>query len=163
MNGIAKLAFLTAFCLFVVVTGREVPEEGRAVSRSKRGLWDGIVGTVTCTPRVIEAAQQCGKDLDEKVKGRENDNSRDMKCCMYAEYRRCVHSAATKDCGNDASQVVDTVVRGIQSTLTQDCEQYQYYSPTCIGIIWFNYIILGSIVFAILAVGCCLGSCCCRS
>lgn len=116
-----------------------------------------------CTITVVSAAQTCGRELDEKMKGRENDNSKDTKCCMFAEYRRCVHSYAAVDCGPEASNVVDTVVRGIQSALSQDCEQYQYYSPTCITIIWFNYIVLGAIIFVILSVGCCLGSCCCRS
>lgn len=161
MSTLRQALVLVAFALVALVNCREVPEE--ALNRDRRGLWDGIVSTVSCTPTVVEAAQKCGKELDDKVKGRENDQSKDMQCCMYAEYRRCVHSSAVQSCGADASNVVDTVVKGIQSTLSSDCDQYQAYSATCITIIWWNYIIVGAIVAVILAIGCCLGSCCCRS
>lgn len=141
--------------------GRSVNED-QTLQRERRGVLDGIVGTLTC-PKVFSGAKQCAEELDEKVKGREDDDSQDMKCCSYAEYRRCVESFAKKECGKDAGDVVNSIVKGVQSGITfSKCEDYTWSSPTCIAVIWFNYLVVGAIVLMLISVGCCLGSCCCR-
>lgn len=159
MNAIAAITVL--LLSLAAVHSRGIGED-QSLSRDKRDVWSGIIGTAACLPKVTAAAQACGKDLDEKIKGRENDDSQDMKCCIYAEFRRCVTAVADEHCDKDAAPVVETVIKGIQSTLNKQCDEYKFYSPTCITIIYFNYILIGAIVSILLSIGCCLGSCCCR-
>jgi len=148
----------------VAIEARHAPDlEGHQHNRDKRQIsWNGVIGTAACSPKVIQAAQECNRELDEKLKGRESENSDEMQCCRFAEFRRCIEWEANKECGKDPAESVNAMVKAIQGGLSSKCESYTYYSPVCIYYIWYNYLILGGIVLFILSIGCCLGACCCR-
>lgn len=93
--------------------------------RARRDVRSRNNGAAACLPKVTVAAQTCGKELDEKVKARENEDGQDIKCCIYAEFRRCVTTFAEKYCDKDVASVVETVIKGIMNTLNNQCSKYK--------------------------------------
>lgn len=75
------------------------PDAG-AGHRSKRAdIWSGIVGAVGCSPQVVKAARECGEDLDNRMRGYDpKDADEAAKCCVFADFRRCVYSQSKQVC-----------------------------------------------------------------
>lgn len=87
--------FVYATLLVAAVVGglseaRDIPQEGLRREKRQDLSWNNVVGVASCSPKVITAARKCEKELDDKVKGRENEQTEQMQCCKFAEYRRCV-------------------------------------------------------------------------
>lgn len=125
--------FIALFCSLALVSSRELSNNGRSLNRDR--LRDGSGTSVACNARVVEAAKKCSKEFEDKVKGRgpdnDNSNSKDMKCCMFAEFQRCIHDYAATACARtaDSSTVVETVIKGMHPILAQDCEQQKGEDP----------------------------------
>ena len=123
------------------------------------------MNTVKCLPTVLSAATKCNEELEKRLKDfADKENVPDAgKCCWFAAFRSCVWDLAYKECGQDAFNVMDTVVSRFQKDgLSLQCEGYTMYNPVCIFFIYLPYVIIAGVMLALLFIGCCIGACCCR-
>jgi len=151
--------------ILLILSLTQVMEPADALSGiTKREISiSGVLGSLACIPKLSEKASECDRVLREQTKPFERENPGEIsRCCYFAAFRLCVWLEAKKECGDDASEVVDTVVGRMQSAMSQECGTIQWYAPQCLFILWLPHIIIGSIILLLIIVGCCLGACCCR-
>lgn len=149
--------------LILCLTQMMEPSDARS-SRSKRDItFGGVIGSLACIPKLTDKARECNRVLEDQTRPFEREKPSEMsRCCYFAAFRLCVWLEAKKECGEDASEVVDRVVGGMQSALSQECGKIQWYAPECLFILWLPHIIIGTVILLLIIVGCCLGACCCR-
>lgn len=149
--------------LVVLLTVLAVGCAGGIHVRSKRQSVTEIFDAARCGIKLPAISSQCNADLDERTKAlREADIGGDAgTCCYFAAYRQCVKSKAQTECGDGAANAVDSFIRGVQGMLVDKCSAYDFFTPSCLFVLYYPWLIIGAIVLALVAIGCCLGSCCC--
>ena len=151
------LIILTLMAILTIGLSNQTP------SREKRQLGRDIFDTIGCSPKIAGFVASCNKDLDERTKAlREADIPGDAgTCCYFAAYRDCVKSRTLSECGPGAAGLVDNAIRNVQGAVVDKCSNFDYLTPSCIFVLYYPWLVLAAIVFALLAIGCCLGACCC--
>ena len=131
--------------------------------RQKRQSVGQVFDTLSCSPKIATAMSNCNKDLNERTKAlREADISGDAgSCCYFAAFRQCVTSESSSHCGESTGRLVDSAIRAVQGAVMDKCSNYDYITPSCIFVMYYPWIIIAAVVLALVAIGCCLGACCC--
>lgn len=129
-----------------------------------------IIKAISCPAKITSAMiGKCKTRLDEHldlVDKSENDLNHVapsmIRCCYFAEYVHCVVQEAREECGELVNQSVEERVMKMYGTLNSRCDDYTINSPTCIIVVWFDFILSAALVGLVLIVGCCIGACLCR-
>src|SRR5437016_4092373 len=109
----------------------------------------GLSEVVRCPLELSRAvAGDCKRKLEERLELVERaENEVDQlapsmfRCCYFTEYVHCVSQEVKPYCGNDVSSMVETRVTALFKNISGKCQDYNYSSPQCILVVWFNTII----------------------
>jgi len=117
---------------------------------------------------MFTAGQECSSRLKERIDTKEYVEKKSgetapgqFDCCYFAEFSHCFSSMTREACGDDVSEKAASFLdKGLQLVASK-CKEYDYYSATCLFVIYLNYIIIAAVIFVLLSLGCCLAKCFC--